>query len=292
MTEEKAPEGVQETNTATEATEPKVLETTEVESSLSGEARKLFDQMMQVGAFYGRSKSRTNPLMKANILTTRSGFEVIDLEKTIDQMEKAAKFLEEKAKYGAPILVIGTSPATKNLVKELAEELDLPYVTERWLGGTLTNFKTITNRTKYFRKLKEDKETGKLAKYTKKEQLQKDKELVKLERLFGGIENLTELPSALFIADLKENEFPAKEAIKRGIPVVAITNTDSNPKLATHIITANDRNEEAIKIIIDNLKEAIKKGKAAKEKAVGEVSQKPAEGASATIKTTTNQDKL
>lgn len=269
MNEEQATQSVEEVNNEEEETQ-----TPEVETPLTGVQGELFKKMMEVGLFYGRSKSRTNPLMRKNILTTRSGFEVIDLHKTIEDLEEAAKVMEEKAKTGATMLLVGTSPAAKGAIKTLGETLNIPYVTERWLGGTITNFKTITSRVNYFRKLKEDKESGNLGKYTKKEQLQKDKELVKLERLFGGIINLRELPKVVFIADLKENEFPATEARARGITVVAIAGTDSNPKLADYIIPANDRNAEGVQIIIDYIGEAIKKGQAAKPKEVAEVVEK------------------
>ena len=234
--------------------------TTEVsieDSSLTTEEKELFHKMMEVGVFYGRSKSRTNPLMKKYVLTTRSGFEVIDLQSTIKELNIASNILREIVKSGGTAVFVGTSPAVKKIVKETAERLEMPYVTERWLGGTFTNFETITKRVKYFTKLKEDKASGKLEKYTKKEQLKMDKELAKLNRLFLGIEKLERLPDVIFITDLNENEYAAKEAKQKNIPVVAILNTDSNLKLVDYPIPANDRNSKSVEIIMNFLEKVI-----------------------------------
>lgn len=225
------------------------------------EDKELFHQMMNAGVFYGRSKSRTNPLTKKYILTTRSGFEVIDMQKAIVHLKKAGEILKKKIAEGGTVLLVGTSPAVKKPVKNIAERLGLLYVTERWLGGTLTNFKTITKRISYFKKLKSDKASGSLDKYTKKERLKIDKELVKLEKLFGGIEELNDLPSLMFIADIKKNEFAAKEARQKNIPVIAFLNTDANPKLIDYPIPANDRNPKSVELLMEYLANEAEEGK-------------------------------
>jgi len=231
------------------------------ESSLEVEDQELFAQMMEAGVFYGRSKSKTNPLTKEYIVTTRSGFEVIDLQKAIEYLKKTADVLKNVFANKGTVLFVGTSPAVKNIVRETAEKLESPYVAERWLGGTLTNFKTITDRINYFKKLKEDKETGKLTKYTKKEQLQKSKELTKLERLFGGIETLDKLPSMILIADPSENEYAAMEAKQKGIPVIGLLNTATDPELIDYPIPANDRSATSVKLLMQYLEEAAAEGK-------------------------------
>jgi len=231
------------------------------EPSLEVEEKDLFNQMMEAGAFYGRSKSKTNPLTKKYILTTRSGFEVIDLQKAIEHLKKAADVLKNTFANKGVVLFVGTSPASKNTIKETAKRLESPYVAERWLGGTLTNFKTITERINYFKKLKEDKNSGKLEKYTKKEQLDKSKELVKLERLFGGIETLDKLPSVIFIADLAENGYAAREAKQKGVPVIAFLNTDTDPTLVDYPIPGNDRNATGVKLLMEYLEIAANEGK-------------------------------
>ena len=230
--------------------------------SLEVEEKELFYKMMEVGVFYGRSKSKTNPLTKKYILTTRSGFEVINLQSAITHLKEAAEVLKKVFADKGLVLFVGTSPAAKSIIRGVAERLESPFVTERWLGGTLTNFKTITSRINYFTKLKEDKETGKLAKYTKKEQLQKSKELAKLDKLFGGIESLDRMPSILFIADLVKNEYAAREAKQKGIPIIAFLNTDADPKLVDHPIPANDKNPKSIKLLMEFLEEAANEGKA------------------------------
>lgn len=244
------------------AEETKVRE----EPALSEEEEALFNEMMEVGVFYGRSKSRTNPLMKKYVLATRAGFEVIDLKETMASLKAATGFIKEvmKASNGS-VLLVGTSPAAKATVKELARRLDLPAVTERWLGGTLTNFKVISERINQFKKLKADIAAGKFEKYTKKERLEQDRELARLEILFGGIEKLERFPSLILITDLAVNTLAAKEAKRTGIPVVALVNTDADPRLADYVIPANDKNPRSIKLILDYLAKAIEEAKAAKE---------------------------
>lgn len=232
-------------------------EVSPVEPSLSPEDRELFHQMMEAGVFYGRSKSKTNPLMKKYVAMTRSGFEVIDLEKTILKLKEAAVMLKERVASGDTVLFVGTSPAVKQKVEKTAKKLGMPYVTERWLGGTLTNFDTIAKRISHFKKLKDDKAKGRLEKYTKKEQLSIDRELAKLTRLFSGIEGMDGLPDVLFIADITENEYAAKEARQIGIPVVSMLNTDANPELADYGIPANDRSLESAELVIGYLEEAM-----------------------------------
>lgn len=245
--------------------EQRVQETTnEVspeEPSLEVEEKELFHQMMEAGVFYGRSKSKTNPLTREYILTTRSGFEVINLQGAIKHLKDAAEVLKKVMADKGLVLFVGTSPAAKSVIRGVAERLESPFVTERWLGGTLTNFKTIKSRIDYFKKLKDDKETGELKKYTKKEQLKMSKELAKLDKLFGGIESLDKMPSLLFIADLVKNEYAAREAKQKGIPIIAFLNTDADPKLVDHPIPANDKSRESIKLLMKYLEEAANEGK-------------------------------
>ncbi len=231
------------------------------EIPLSPEEQDLFNQMMEAGVFYGRSKSRTNPLMREFISATRSGFEVINVLKTITGLKEAAGAIEATVKNSGLVVLVGTSPAVKQLVKEMAIRLELPYVTERWLGGTITNFKVLSERINQFKKLKDDKATGRLAKYTKKEQLKLEKELEKSEVFFGGLERLDRFPSMMIIVDLVANTIAATEARQKNIPVVAVLNTDANPSLADYRIPANDRNSGSVKLILDYLSEVISRAK-------------------------------
>lgn len=236
------------------------------EPVLTPEEGEMLRQMMEVGVFYGRSKARTNPLMKDYVLATRAGFEVIDLEETIASLGKVADFIKGRVSVDkGPILLVGTSPAAKTVIKEMAERLDLPAVTERWLGGTLTNFKIISERINQFKKLKADIAAGKFEKYTKKERLELDRELARSEILFGGIEKLDRLPSFMVIADLTANTIAAREAKRTGVPIIALVNTDADPRLADHIIPANDKNPKSIKFILGQLAEVIETARVTQE---------------------------
>ncbi|MEX2054242.1 MAG: 30S ribosomal protein S2 [Candidatus Colwellbacteria bacterium] len=229
--------------------------------TLTPEETELIKSMMDIGVFYGRSKARTNPKMRKFILTNRSGFSVIDLQKTIEALVRATKMVEDAVAQKETVLLVGVSPSVKGAIKEVAEETNMPYVTERWLGGTLTNFETISKRINHLKKLKEEKAEGGWDKYTKKEQLDLEKELNKLQRLFGGIETLTSLPKLVFVADVASNQIPAKEARALGIPVLGIINTDADPSLVDQGIPANERSVKSVEFIMDRTKEAILAGK-------------------------------
>jgi len=230
--------------------------------TLDPQEAQLVQEMMDLGVFYGGSKSRTNPKMKPYILSNRSGFGVINLRKTYSALKKTGALIEDAISKQGLVMFVGTSPSVKTAIKDSAIELDIPHVVERWLGGTLTNFETISKRIKYLKKLKADKASGELDKYTKKEKLELERELAKLERLFGGIENLDRLPTLVFIADLKNNEIAAKEAREIGATVVGVVNTDSDPTLVDRIIPANDRNKKAMDFIINRVKEMVLEAKA------------------------------
>jgi small subunit ribosomal protein S2 len=260
-----------ENNMTDEATEAAV-------EVLSPEESELMREMMELGVFYGRSKSRTNPKMRPFIVNNRSGFGVINLRKTYAALQELNEVVADAIKKGGPILLVGTSPSVKEAIKEAATDLESPYVTERWLGGTLTNFESISKRIKYFRKLREDRASGELAKYTKKEQLKLERELFKLEKLFGGIIGLDKMPSLVFVADLKNNELAAKEAREVGIKVIGVLNTDADPDLVDYGIPANDRNRESIEFLVGKLKTIIQ-AERAKAPTVGEAaSVSPAVG--------------
>ena len=224
---------------------------------LSPEENALISKMMELGVFYGHSKSRTNPKMRKYIVGNRSGFSVINLRKTVSKLSKAKKLIESVAFKEEAIMIVGTSPSVKGAVKAMSEELELPYVTERWLGGTLTNFDTISKRIKYLKKLKEEQAEGSWDKYTKKEKLDKERELNKLDRLFGGIESLDKVPALVILTDLTNNESASREAKALDIPVLGILNTDSDPNLVTVGIPANDKNVNSVEFLLDQLKEMI-----------------------------------
>lgn len=237
----------------------------ESEAALTPVEEETMKNMIDSHVFYGHLKSKTNPKMKPNIVSTKSGVEIIDLVKTMKQLDEAAEFIKSKVKAGGNVLFVGTTPASKAVVKETAERLEMPYVVERWLGGTFTNFKTISDRINHFKKLTEDKEAGRLQKYTKKERLDIDTELAKLDKFFGGIVEMDKLPAVVFISDLGAEETPAKEAKITGIPSVALVNTNCDPEKVTHPISANNRNTQSITLILSRLEKAISEGKSARK---------------------------
>ncbi|OGY57145.1 MAG: 30S ribosomal protein S2 [Candidatus Colwellbacteria bacterium RBG_13_48_8] len=231
--------------------------------------------MMELGVFYGRSKSKTNPKMRPYILTNRSGFAVIDLEKTLAAIKKIKGVIEDIAGQRGLILFVGTSPSVKNAVKTVAEELGFPYVSERWLGGTLTNFDTITKRIQHFKRLRSAQQEGTWEKYTKKERVRLERELHKLERLFSGIESLDKLPALVFIADLANNEIAAREARGKGVKIIGILNTDSNPTLVDYRIPGNERSIHSIGFLLNYFKEVIIKAREQQPASVDKVDRVP-----------------
>lgn len=236
-----------------EKAEPEVVLTPVEESRMK--------EMLDNNVFYGHIKSRTNPKMRPYIASTKSNVEIIDLIKTMSGVLKAAEIVKEKVRRGGTVLFVGTSSAAKFAVKDVASRLLMPYVTQRWLGGTLTNFKTINTRVNHFRKMEEDKATGKLIKFTKKERLNMDVELAKFDRFMRGIEKMDKLPSIVVVTDLGENGIVAREARRMKIPVIGFVNTTSDPDHVDYPIAANDRNPKSVALILSYLEKAVAEGK-------------------------------
>jgi len=232
-------------------------ETTSVVEEKSSVDQALLEEMAKVGLLYGRKKSKTNPRMQRYIFTTRNGMEILDIVQTIPLLDQATSFLEDIVRRRGTILFVGVTPAAKEYVKALGEKFKYPYVVERWLGGTLTNFKTIRDRLQYYIKLKADQESGKLEKYTKKERLEFSKEIERLTHLFGGLESITKLPDAVVIAGVTSHETAVREARRLKIPIVGILNTDADPDEVTFPIPANDLAKSSVQWIFERLEQAI-----------------------------------
>jgi len=215
------------------------------------------DEMMKSGVHLGHRVSRLHPKMKNYIFGVRNTIHIIDLEKTIVEFEKALSFIKEIIQKQETIVLVGTKTPFKKLVKEIATACNIPYINERWLGGTFTNFKIISKRIKYFKELERKKKEGELEKYTKKERNDFDKELEKLEIKFGGIKNLDKTPEAVFVCDVKKDILAVKEAIAKGIKVIAITDTNVDPNLIDYPIPANDDAITSVKYILEKIKEVI-----------------------------------
>lgn len=226
----------------------------------------VLEEMAKAGILFGRRRMWTNPKMREFVFTNRNGVEIFDLTKTLQAIEKAGEALKTAVKTGKPILIVGTSPAAQAAVLSLAKEFSYPFVVERWLGGTLTNFSAISERLNYYLRLKSDLESGKLDKYTKKERVEMDKEIERLTKLFGGLEKMTTMPSALLVVSAAKHTIAIKEAKDTGVPVVAIANSDANPDVIDFLIPANDNSKAGIEWITQRLGKYIQEG--LKEKSV------------------------
>lgn len=232
-----------------------------VPGDANGENQALLEAMAKAGVWYGRRKSVTNPKMRPLIFSTRNGVEIFDLPQTWERIEAAAAFLKGIASEGGTILVVGTTPPAQEAARGMGEKFGFPTVTVRWLGGTLTNFKTLSARIDYYRKLRADREAGRLEKYTKKERSDFDKEIRRLETLFGGLEMLRELPRALLVLGASAHETALREAKRLKIPVVAIVNSDGDPTAVAHAIPANDRARASIQWVAAALAVALAEGR-------------------------------
>lgn len=220
----------------------------------------LLEEMAKTGVLFGRSKSRTDPRMKVYIEAVRNGVEIFDAAGVLKGIEQAADFLAVTAKNNGLILLVGTQPAAKAVIKSMAEKFEFPRVTERWLGGTLTNFQTLSQRINYYMNLKADQAAGKLEKYTKKERTQFDKEIKRLTTLFGGLEKLSKIPDALLIVDAREHETAVREAKRLRVPIVALLSSNNNPDGINYPIPCNSSARLSIEWILKKLEEGLEKG--------------------------------
>jgi len=218
--------------------------------------------MLKAGMHFGHSTSRWHPKMKPYIFGSRQGVHIINLEKTQVQLEDGLETLKAVAARGGVILFVGTKLQAKAPIQKYAEACGMPFVINRWLGGTLTNFTQIKQTLKRMKELKDQREKGELKKYTKKEQLMISREIEEMEEKFGGIENITRTPDAMFIIDVRTEKTALKEANVTGIPVVALCDTNVNPDGVTKIIPGNDDAVRSIEMMCKLACDAIKDGKA------------------------------
>ena len=223
------------------------------------------EEMAKAGLHFGHRTSRSHPKMKPYLFGTRNGVQVIDLEKTAEKLKEALSFIQQIISEDKILLFIGTKVQAKDLVKSTAKECGLPYVSERWLGGTFTNFETIKKRIDYFKETEKKKAEGELEKYTKKERLEMDKELKELETKVGGIKELTKLPDAIFVLDMMKDKLAIKEAKNRGVSIIALADTSADPTSVDYAIPANDDAVSSLKYILDKVKEVILEAKTKKK---------------------------
>lgn len=210
-------------------------------------------ELIEAGVHFGHKTSHWHPKMEPYLFSARNDVHVFDLEKTVKKLEEALAFMRRVLAGGGEIVLVGTKPAAKALIKDAGQKLALPYVAEHWLGGTLTNFKTVNKRIKFLKELEDDEQSGAWDKFTKKERLQLKAKKEKLQRQLAGIRNMTRLPGGVFVADVKVDNLAVREAKKLKIPVIAICDSDNNPALADYVIPANDDASSALKIIFDTI---------------------------------------
>ena len=212
-----------------------------------------YEDMLKAGMHYGRKRTVLNPSMSRYVFTIRDGICIIDLLKTQTHLRNSLEFLKKNIKNGGLVLFVGLTKQSGEATKKMAESLNMPYVLDRWLGGTLTNFKVINSRVKKLEELENTAKTGGLEKYTKKERVMISKEIEKMRKRFDGLKKLNRLPDAIFVSSLKESSLAVKEAKKMGIKIVGIANTDADPNEMDYIIPANDRSKRSVDLILDML---------------------------------------
>lgn len=218
--------------------------------------------MLKAGVHFGHQSSRWHPKMARFIFGKRNNIHIIDLEKTLEQLEKAVKFVSDSVAKGGYVMFVGTKAQTKGFVEDGAKRAGMPFVTERWLGGTLTNFGEIAKLTKRLADLKRGFETGELKKkYNKKELLDLSREQEELEKKVGGIATMNKLPEAIVVFDVRNELTAVKEANRRGIPVVALCDTNINPMNIDYVIPANDDAVKSIEMMVDTMADAALAGK-------------------------------
>ena len=222
-------------------------------------------QLLEAGVHFGHQTRRWNPKMAAYIFTERNGIYIIDLQKTVKKLEEAYFFVRDTAAAGESILFVGTKKQAQDAIKEEAERCGQFYVNARWLGGMLTNFKTMRTRINRLNQLKKMQEDGTFDLLPKKEVIKLQLEIAKLEKYLGGVKEMKKLPGAMFVVDPRKEKNAIAEARKLGIPVVAIVDTNCDPDEIDYVIPGNDDAIRAIKLISQTMANAVLEGKQGEE---------------------------
>ena len=218
-------------------------------------------QLLEAGVHFGHQTRRWNPKMARYIFTERNGIYIIDLQKTVKKLEEAYMFVRDVAANGDSVLFVGTNKQAGESIKEEAERAGAHYVNARWLGGMLTNFKTIRQRIQRLEQLRKMQEDGTFDRLPKKEVGKLELEIEKLEKYLGGIKTMNKLPGALFIVDPRKERIAVAEAKKLGIPIVAIVDTNCDPDEIDYVIPGNDDAIRAVKLIASTMADAIIEGR-------------------------------
>ena len=231
--------------------------------------RTNFDELLEAGVHFGHLKSKWNPSMAPYIFQEKNGIHVIDLNKTVKKIETAASAMKQITKSGKKILFVATKKQAKHVVAEIVKETNMPYITERWLGGMLTNFSTVKKSIRKMQAYDKMLADGTIETMSKRERLQRSRQRAKLETVFGSIADMNRTPAAIFIVDIKKENIALAEAKKLGIPVFGMVDTNSNPKGIDFVIPSNDDASKSIAKIIGIMADAIKEGLAERTAAKG-----------------------
>jgi small subunit ribosomal protein S2 len=219
-------------------------------------------QLIEAGAHFGHLTRRWNPKMKPFIFMEKNGIHIIDLKKTLTYLEKAAEELTKLVAEGKSVLFVGTKKQAKGVIESEAKRCEMNWVSERWLGGMLTNFATIRKSVKRLHNIEKQESDGTFEKITKKERLFLSREKDKLKKILEGVETMSKLPGAIFVVDIKKEEIAVKEAKRLNIPVLAIVDTNCDPDPIDHLIPANDDAVKTIELVIKQMSDAVLEGQA------------------------------
>tara|TARA_B100000902_G_scaffold365033_1_gene385555 strand:+ start:13469 stop:14221 length:753 start_codon:yes stop_codon:yes gene_type:complete len=223
-------------------------------------SRTNFNELLESGVHFGHLKKKWNPGMAPYVFMERNGIHIIDLNKTVSMLEEAANAMKQIAKSGKNILFVATKKQAKEIVSNSAKSINMPYITERWPGGLLTNFSTIRRSIKKMESIDKMEEDGTLSTLSKRERLQISRTREKLERNLGSISKMNRMPSAIFIVDISKEHIAVSEASKLGIPTFAMVDTNSDPNKVKFPIPSNDDSSKSIKKILEIVTLAIKEG--------------------------------
>lgn len=263
---------VEKVEVAPEAVEAVITEAAPVVEEVVVEEKKVkkvggevtAEDLFEAGAHFGHVVKKWNPKMKKYLWGAMNGIHIFDLEKTISGLTEACKTLTHLASTGKRIVMVGTKRQAKQMVEDEAKRIGVPYITQRWMGGLITNWKQVKQTIDRLNKLKKDKEEGNLKKYTKKEQVLFDKEIIKLERVVGGISTLKEAPEVVVVIDTHKERLVVREASSKNVTIVGLVDSNANPDKVNFVIPMNDDSAKGLEIVIAALGKAIENGLKAK----------------------------
>ncbi len=220
----------------------------------------VLEELFEAGSHFGHVVKKWNPKMKKFLWGAKNGIHIFDLEKTVSGLERATKILTEMAASGKRIILVGTKRQVRQMVEAEAKRLGIPYISQRWIGGLITNWKQVKQTVDRLNSQKAKREAGQLKKYTKKEQVMFDKEIARLERNIGGIAALKEAPEVVVVFDTHKEKLAVKEASSRGVTVVGIVDSNANPDFVDYPIPMNDDSAKGLEIVVRELGQAIENG--------------------------------